>query len=106
MINQCCDAQGRDRVSQQSGINSDELKSMAQREEIHQVRGLSNGEYDSLLEASGVNSLQDLSQQDSHSLYNSMRSINDKKHLSQRTPSEKDVDSFVNEAKQNRSKIK
>jgi predicted RecB family nuclease len=106
LLERCCEPQGREDISRQTGIHADELRQLAQREELHKVRGLSTGEYDSLLEASGIRTINDLSQQEGSSLYNNIRQINEQRHLSENIPSEQDVTGYINEAKKYKSRIR
>lgn len=106
LLDRCCEPQGRDQISHSTGIPAEDLKNMAQREELHKIRGLNTGEYDSLLEASGIRTVNDLSQQEGMNLYNSIRRLNEDRSLSERTPSETDVTGYIDAARKYKSKIK
>jgi predicted flap endonuclease-1-like 5' DNA nuclease len=64
---------------------------------LYRISGIGS-EFSELLEAAGVNSVPELARQNATSLTHKMMTINEKKKLTRREPSEKEVSKWIEQA--------
>lgn len=100
----CCDKAGRKAISAKTGIDEGKLLKWANLADLMRISGVAR-QYSELLEAAGVDTVKELRGRVPANLAAKMKEINEAKKLSKTTPSEKDVASWVEQAKKLEPKI-
>jgi predicted flap endonuclease-1-like 5' DNA nuclease len=90
---------GRKKIADQTGISPKLILDWANRADLMRVPGIGE-ELSDLLEQAGVDSVNELKYRKSDNLYNSLVAINEEKDLVRRLPSQADVESWIESAKQ------
>lgn len=99
LLKHCATRQGRVRVAKESGVSSKILLGFVNRADLFRVRGIGE-EYSDLLEATGVDTVPELATRNAEHLYEAMFATNQKRHLVRRPPALKQVQNWIQHAKQ------
>ena len=104
LLRLCCDARGRKAYAERSGFDASLLLAWVNRADLMRVKGVST-QYSDLLEAAGVDTVKELATRVPENLTATMTACNDEtklrtgKALVRRTPSIKEVEGWVAQAK-------
>ncbi len=104
LLRLCCDAQGRKAYAERSGFDDSMLLDWVNRADLMRIKGVST-QYSDLLEAAGVDTVKELGKRVPANLTATMTACNDEtktrtgKALVRRTPSIKEVEGWVAQAK-------
>lgn len=98
LLQMCCDAEGRSKVSETTGIAEIELRRWSHMADLMRVTGI-GPEYSELLEAVGVLTIKELGRRIPAHLTETMKEVNTLKNLIKSVPSEKEVTKWVEKAK-------
>jgi PAS domain S-box-containing protein len=90
---------GRKHVSEETGISSKLILDWANRADLMRVPGIGE-EFSDLLEQAGVDSVNELKFRNPQNLYTALIEINQEKNLVRRLPSQADLESWIESAKQ------
>ena len=94
----CATPKGRDEVAEKTGISGKLILEWANHADLFRIDGIGS-EYADLLEEAGVDTVPELAQRKAENLHAKMKEINDLKALVRRLPSEKQVESWIEQAK-------
>ncbi len=89
---------GRAEIATKTGISDAHILTWANMADLFRIKGVA-GEFAELLEASGVDTVKELGHRVPANLTQKMEEVNAEKRLTRRTPSEKEVTSWVEQAK-------
>jgi predicted flap endonuclease-1-like 5' DNA nuclease len=89
---------GRKTLADSTSISPKLILKWVNRADLSRVSGIGE-EYADLLEAAGVDTVPELAQRNCTNLHNKMVEVNDEKSLVRRTPSERQVCDWVEQAK-------
>ncbi len=89
---------GRKDLAASTGLTETLILKWVNRVDLIRVKGIGE-EYADLLEASGVDTVPELAQRNAANLYQTMKQMNDSKHLVRRLPAESQVRDWVARAK-------
>jgi predicted flap endonuclease-1-like 5' DNA nuclease len=89
---------GRDKLAETTGISGKLILEWTNHRDLMRLKGVGS-EYSDLLEAAGVDSHAKLAQRNTANLTAVMAKYNDEHKIVRRTPSEKEVEGWVAEAK-------
>jgi predicted flap endonuclease-1-like 5' DNA nuclease len=98
LLTACATPKGRDEVAEKTGISGKLILEWANHADLFRVDGIGS-EYADLLEEAGVDTVPELAQRKAEHLHAKMKEINDLKALVRRLPSEKQVESWIEQAK-------
>ena len=90
--------QGREELAQRSGISHELILKWTNFADLFRIKGVGE-EYSELLEAAGVDTVVELAQRKPENLLEKMAAVNEKKKLVRRLPVQKQVASWVAQAK-------
>lgn len=93
------DREGRKAVAEKTGISPKLVLDWANRADLMRVPGIGE-EFSDLLEVAGVDSVNELKFRNPENLYNKLVEVNQEKNLVRRMPSQSDVESWIESAKQ------
>ena len=88
----------RKKLAEKSGLSEKEILKFANMVDLFRINGVGS-EFAELLEAAGVDTVPELAQRNAQNLTAAMEKFNREKKLVRRTPSEKEVVKWVEEAK-------
>jgi predicted flap endonuclease-1-like 5' DNA nuclease len=91
--------QGRSELAESSGVSEVLLLKFVNHADLMRVKGI-GGEYSELLEQSGVDSVPELAQRNAANLSAKIEEINAEKKLVRSTPSESQIQEWIDQAKQ------
>ncbi len=86
-------------LAQASGISEAKILKFANMADLFRIKGVGQ-EFSELLEAAGVDTVSELAKRKPENLTAKMEEINVKKNLTRRTPSLKEVEKWITEAKE------
>lgn len=98
LLKACATPKGRKEVAANSGITETLILKWANHVDLFRIKGVGE-EYADLLEASGVDTVPELSQRKAENLLPKMVEVNNKKKLVRQTPTAKQVEDWVKQAK-------
>lgn len=90
--------QGRAEIAEKSGISESQILEFVNHVDLMRIKGVGS-EYSDLLEASGVDTVPELAQRNAANLTAKMEEVNAEKSLVRSTPSESQVEDWVEQAK-------
>ena len=96
---------GRKEIAAKSGCTTKQVLGWVNRVDLWRIKGVGE-EYSDLLERSGVDTVPELSRRNAANLTKKMAEVNAKKKLVRQLPSEKQVTSWVAQAKKLKKVIK
>jgi predicted flap endonuclease-1-like 5' DNA nuclease len=90
--------QGRAALAEKSGISEAQLLKFVNHADLMRIKGI-GGEYSELLEEAGVDTVPELAQRNAANLSAKIEEINVEKKLVRATPSEKQIEDWIQQAK-------
>ena len=93
------DAKGRKALEEATGIRHDLILTWVNRADLFRVKGV-GPQFSELLEAAGVDTVKELRGRNAANLAAKMAEINEAKHLCKRTPVEKEIQKYIDAAKE------
>ena len=93
------DAKGRKDLEEATGIRHDLILTWANHADLFRVKGV-GPQSSELLEAAGVDTVKELRGRNAANLAAKMAEINEAKHLCKRTPVEKEIQKYIDAAKE------
>lgn len=90
--------QGRAALAERSGISEAQLLKFVNHADLMRIKGI-GGEYSELLEEAGVDTVPELAQRNAANLSAKIEEINVEKKLVRATPSEKQIEDWIQQAK-------
>jgi len=97
LLEQCKTPEGRDSVSQTTGVSSNQILKWTNLADLMRVSGVSS-QYSELLEAAGVDTIKELRNRNAENLASKMKEVNEAKKLTRVTPSAKVVQDWIDNA--------
>lgn len=98
LLEQCCNAKGREYIASRSGLSTDQLLKWANMADLMRISGVGS-EFSELLEAAGVDTVKELRNRRADNLWAKMREVNDAKKLTRAIPGVGQVEKWVEQAK-------
>lgn len=99
LLAKAADAKGRAALEEQTGIRHDLILTWANHADLFRVKGV-GPQFAELLEAAGVDTVKELRNRNAANLAAKMLEVNEAKHLCRRTPVEKEIQKFIDLAKE------
>ncbi len=93
-----CSKKGRQGLAQKTGINESQILKWVNMVDLCRIKGVGE-EYSELLEYAGVDTVKELRNRNAENLAAKMAEANEQKKLTRRTPSQKEVEGWVAQAK-------
>lgn len=93
------DAKGRAALEEATGIRHDLILTWVNHADLFRVKGV-GPQFSELLEAAGVDTVKELRNRNAANLAAKMLEINEEKHLCKRTPVEKEIQKYIDLAKE------
>ncbi len=90
--------QQRKALAEKSGLPETKILKFANMADLYRISGVGS-EYSELLEAAGVDTVPELAQRNPTNLAQKMADVNEAKKLTRRVPSEKEIESWIEQAK-------
>jgi len=98
LLKQCANLAGRKELAGKTGISSKLIVTWTNHADLMRIKGV-GPQFAELLEAAGVDSIKELQHRIAANLQPKLVEINEKKHLTKRVPTLKEVESMVKQAK-------
>jgi ribosomal protein L21 len=89
---------GRDALAEKTGLTTSQILEWVNRADLMRINGVGS-EFSDLLEAAGVDTVKELATRNAANLQAKLAEVNEEKKLTRRTPSESEVEAWVEEAK-------
>ena len=99
LLEKAADAQGRKALEEATGIRHDLILTWVNHADLFRVKGI-GPQFAELLEAAGVDTVKELRNRNGANLAAKIAELNEEKHLCKRTPVEKEVQKFIDAAKE------
>ncbi|MBP3202216.1 MAG: DUF4332 domain-containing protein [Bacteroidales bacterium] len=93
------DAKGRAALEEATGIRHDLILTWVNHADLFRVKGV-GPQFSELLEAAGVDTVKELRNRNAANLAAKMLEVNEAKHLCKRTPVEKEIQKYIDAAKE------
>ena len=93
------DAKGRKALEEVTGIRHDLILTWVNHADLFRIKGV-GPQFSELLEAAGVDTVKELRTRNAANLAAKMLEINEAKHLCKRTPLEKEIQKYIDAAKE------
>ena len=93
------DAKGRKALEEVTGIRHDLILTWVNHADLFSIKGV-GPQFSELLEAAGVDTVKELRTRNAANLAAKMLEINEAKHLCKRTPVEKEIQKYIDAAKE------
>lgn len=97
-LNTCATLKERRFYAKKVGVTPSKILGWVNRADLFRIKGVGE-QYSDLLEKSGVDTVKELSKRSPKALFNTLQSVNDKKHIVRVMPSFKAVNRWVSQAK-------
>lgn len=104
LLEKGADAKGRQAIEEATGIRHDLVLTWVNHADLFRVKGV-GPQFAELLEAAGVDTVKELRNRNAANLAAKMLEVNEEKHLCRRTPVEKEVQKFIDLAKELEPKV-
>jgi predicted flap endonuclease-1-like 5' DNA nuclease len=98
LLTLCCDASGRKKVADETGLSERQLLNWANMADMMRVNGV-GPQFAELLEASGVDTVKELRTRNADNLTTEMEEVNSEKKLAKATPAKATVIGWIEQAK-------
>lgn len=98
LLDRCASAKGRREVADKTGLDDGQLLKWANLADLMRISGIGK-QFSELLEAAGVDTVKELRNRRPDNLAAKMKEVNSAKKLTRSTPSEKQVEGWVTQAK-------
>ena len=97
LLEECATKKGRKELSEKTELSEKLILKWANHADLMRINGV-GGEYAELLEAAGVDTIPELAQRKAKKLFKKKLEINEEKSLVKKTPSQSQVEKWVEEA--------
>lgn len=104
LLEAACSKKGRSELSKKTNISESVLLKYANMADLFRIKGVAS-QYAELLEGAGVDTVKELKHRNAANLTEKMNEVNAEKNLVRKTPSEKVVSAWVEQAKTLPAKI-
>ena len=104
LLEKGADAKGRQAIEEATGIRHDLVLTWVNHADLFRVKGV-GPQFSELLEAAGVDTVKELRNRNAANLAAKMAEVNEEKHLTRRTPVEKEIQKFIDLAKELEPKV-
>ena len=104
LLEKGADAKGRQAIEEATGIRHDLVLTWVNHADLFRVKGI-GPQFAELLEAAGVDTVKELRNRNAANLAAKMAEVNEEKHLTLRTPVEKEIQKFIDLAKELEPKV-
>jgi predicted flap endonuclease-1-like 5' DNA nuclease len=104
LLEKGADAKGRQAIEEATGIRHDLVLTWVNHAALFRVKGI-GPQFAELLEAAGVDTVKELRNRNAANLAAKMAEVNEEKHLTRRTPVEKEIQKFIDIAKELEPKV-
>ena len=104
LLEKGADAKGRQAIEEATGIRHDHVLTWVNHADLFRVKGI-GPQFAELLEAAGVDTVKELRNRNAANLAAKMAEVNEEKHLTRRTPVEKEIQKFIDLAKELEPKV-
>jgi len=98
LLEACATPKGRKEVAEKADISEKLILEWANHADLFRIDGIGS-EYADLLEEAGVDTVPELAHRSAANLHEKMKAINEAEELVRRLPSEKQVESWIEQAK-------
>ena len=99
----CC-PKGRKELEEKTGIRGDLILTWVNHADLFRIKGV-GPQFSELLEAAGVDTVKELRNRNAANLAAKMLEVNEAKHLCKRTPVEKEIQKYIDLAKELEPKV-
>lgn len=99
LLKKGCSASGRKELSEVTGISEKVLLEYVNMADLMRIKGVGS-EFSELLEAAGVDTVKELRNRNAENLAQKLQEVNAEKKLTRRVPNQKQVQGFIDFAKQ------
>ncbi len=104
LLEKGADPKGRQALEEATGIRHDLILTWVNHADLFRIKGI-GPQFSELLEAAGVDTVKELRNRNAANLAAKMLEINEAKHLCKRTPVEKEIQKFIDLAKELEPKV-
>lgn len=104
LLEKGANAKGRKALEEETGIRSDLILTWVNHADLFRVKGV-GPQFAELLEAAGVDTVKELRNRNAANLAVKVAEINEEKHLCKRTPVEKEIQKYIDAAKELEPKV-
>ena len=104
LLEKGADAKGRQAIEEATGIRHDLVLTWVNHADLFRVKGV-GPQFSELLEAAGVDTVKELRNRNAANLAAKMLEVNEEKHLTRRVPVEKEIQKFIDIAKELEPKV-
>ena len=104
LLEKGADPKGRQAIEEATGIRHDLVLTWVNHADLFRVKGI-GPQFAELLEAAGVDTVKELRNRNAANLAAKMAEVNEEKHLTRRTPVEKEIQKFIDIAKELEPKV-
>ena len=104
LLEKGADPKGRQAIEDATGIDHGRVLTWVNHADLFRVDGI-GPQFSELLEASGVDTVKDLRNRNAANLAAKMLEVNEEKHLTRRVPVEKEIQKFIDIAKELEPKV-
>ena len=104
LLEKGADAKGRQAIEEATGIRHDLVLTWVNHADLFRIKGV-GPQFAELLEAAGVDTVKELRNRNAANLAAKMAEVNEEKHLTRRTPVEKEIQKFIDLAKKLEPKV-
>jgi predicted flap endonuclease-1-like 5' DNA nuclease len=104
LLEKGADAKGRQAIEEATGIRHDLVLTWVNHADLFRVKGI-GPQFSERLEAAGVDTVKELRNRNAANLAAKLLEVNEEKHLCRRTPVEKEVQKFIDLAKELEPKV-
>ena len=104
LLEKGANAKGRQAIEEATGIRHDLVLTWVNHADLFRVKGI-GPQFAELLEAAGVDTVKELRNRNAANLAAKMAEVNEEKHLTRRTPVEKEIQKFIDIAKELEPKV-
>lgn len=99
LLKVAADAKGRKALEDKTGIRHDLILTWVNHADLFRIKGV-GPQFAELLEAAGVDTVKELRTRNAANLAAKMLEVNEAKHLCKRTPVEKEIQKYIDAAKE------
>ena len=104
LLEKGADAKGRQAIEEATGIRHDLVLTWVNHADLFRIKGV-GPQFAELLEAAGVDTVKELRNRNAANLAAKMAEVNEEKHLTRRVPVEKEIQKFIDIAKELEPKV-
>ncbi len=99
LLEMCAKPAGRKALAEKTGISDALILKWANHCDLYRIKGV-GPQFAELLEAAGVDTVKEFSHRVAANLEKKMIEVNEQKHLTRRTPSQKELQKMIDQAKE------